>query len=93
MVLSYTVALFFAIVLAHARLRGQFPDVGILYIEWYYFVAYLAVLGVTINAIVYAAHLGGGFIHFRENLIPRVAYWPMNTTFLFIVTWLSFYGD
>ncbi len=92
-VLSYTVALFFAIVLAHARLRGQFPDAGILYIEWYYFVAYMAVLGVTINAILYAAHLGGGYIHFRENLIPRVSYWPMNTFFLFVVTWISFWGE
>ena len=92
-VLSYTVALFFAIVLAHARLRGQFPDVGILYLEWYYFVAYLAVLGVTINAILYAAHLGGGLIHFRENLIPRFAYWPMNTFFLFVITWISFWGE
>ena len=92
-VMAYTVSLFFAIVLAHARLRGQFPDAGVLYLEWYYFVAYLAVLGVTINAISYAAHVGGGFIHFRENLIPRVSYWPINTGFLFAVTWLSFYGE
>lgn len=92
-VMAYTVSLFFAIVLAHARLRGQFPDAGILYLEWYYFAAYMAVLGVTINAIAYAAHVGGGFIHFRENLVVRAAYWPFNTGFLFAVTLLSFYGE
>ena len=92
-VMSYTVGLFFAIILAHARLRGEFPDVGVLYLEWFYFAAYLAVLGVTINAIAYAAHVGGGFFHFRENLIPRVSYWPINSGFLFVVTWLSFYGE
>jgi len=92
-VMSYTVGLFFAIILAHARLRGDFPDAGVLYLEWYYFAAYLAVLGVTINAILYAAHIGGPLIHFRENIIPRVSYWPVNGAFLFIVTWISFFGE
>jgi hypothetical protein len=52
---------------------------------------YFSIVGVSLNALLYASHLGGGFIHFRDNLIPRVMYWPLITGALFAVTWIAFY--
>lgn len=90
-VVAYSGALLFAVILAHARLRGQFPDAGVLYLEFYYFVVYVAIFAVTLNALMFAAHRGGGFIHFRENLLPRVMFWPLITGYGFIITFLTFY--
>ena len=48
---------------------------------------------VSLGAVVlgFAAHRGGWLIHFRDNLIPRVAFWPLVTLFLFTVTFVTFY--
>ena len=90
-VVAYSGALLFAVILAHARLRGQFPDAGVLYLEFYYFIVYVAIFTVTVNALVFAAHRGGGLVHFRENLLPRVMFWPLITGYGFIITFLTFY--
>ncbi len=91
MVLAYTSALFFAVILAHSRLRNEIPADGILYLEYFYFAAYFAILAVTMNVLGFAAHRGGWIIHYRDNLIPRIAYWPLVTLFLFAVTFVTFY--
>ena len=90
-VVSYTGALLFAVILAHSRLRGEIPAAGLLYLEYFFFVVYFAIVAVSMNTLLYASHLGGGFIHFRDNLIPRVMYWPLITGALFAVTWIAFY--
>lgn len=89
-VMSYTAALLFALILAHSRLRDEVPASGLLYLEYFYFVMYFAIVAVSVNALLYASHLGGGFVHFRDNLIPRVLYWPLISGPLFAVTWVVF---
>lgn len=91
MVLGYTSALLFAVILAHSRLRTEIPADGILYLEFFYFAAYFSILAVTMNVLAFASHRGGWLIHFRDNLIPRVAFWPLLTLFLFTVSFVSFY--
>lgn len=91
MVLGYTSALLFAVILAHSRLRTEIPADGILYLEFFYFAAYFAILAVTMNVLGFAAHRGGWIVHFRDNLIPRIAYWPLVTMFLFGVSVVTFY--
>lgn len=90
-VMAYSGALLFAVILAHARLRGQFPDAGLLYLEFLYFVVYVAIFAVSLNALAFAAHRGGPLVHFRENLLPRVMFWPIVTGYGFVTAWLTFY--
>lgn len=89
--IAYTGALLFTVIAAHARLRSQFPDAGLLYLEYFYFVAYLAIIAIALNALAFAAHRGGGLVHYRDNLLPRVAFWPLITGYLFTVTFLTFH--
>ncbi len=90
-VLAYCGALLFAIILAQSRLRSELPVQGLIYLEYYYLVGYLAILAVSVNAILFAANLGGPLIHARDNLIPRVIYWPAITGIMLLITWVVFY--
>jgi hypothetical protein len=69
-------ALFFALLLAHQQLREQFENV--VYFDWFYFLAYLVLLGVAVNAVLVATPKLSQrlFFRFGDNLIPQLLYWP-----------------
>jgi len=74
----------------HVRIRNQFADSGLTYIEYSYLIMYLIILLCTANSFFFAF---GKFhylkiIHYRNNLIPKLAYWPLIMGIMTIVTWL-----
>lgn len=75
-VMATLAALFFAVLIAHQQLRNQFKD--IVYFDSFYFLIYLVILGVAINAILVASPVTGRrtFFSFGDNLIPQLLYWP-----------------
>ncbi len=72
-------ALFFVVLLAHIQLREQFAGSGVVYIEWFYFMMYLVLLGVAVNTYLVSAswstHLRA--VAYGDNLIAKVTYWPV----------------
>lgn len=86
-------ALLFVVILAHIDLRRQFESVGLVYLEYFYLIAYVAVLGVSLDVYLFSAARGGRFIDFLrrdDNRFPKLAFWPCVLIFLAIVTAVVF---
>jgi hypothetical protein len=89
-VLAYTAALFFVVIVSHVNLRQQISASGILYLGWFYFLTYLAILLVSINAVVFILTGERGLIQREDNLISKLLYWPVLTFALLIITIVVF---
>lgn len=84
-------ALFFVILIAHVQLREELSSNSIVYLEFFYFVSYIVLLMVTINSILFSANVAMPLIQYRNNLIPKVLYWPFIVAVLFLCTALTFW--
>lgn len=74
-ILRASVALLFPALIAQVNLRTKIGATDIIYIEYFYFVLYTAIIGVAANALLFT--LGGrGIAQVRDNLIPKLLFWP-----------------
>lgn len=69
-------ALFFVVIFDHSALRDDLATTKPFYLEYFYFVMYVALVGVCGNAILFAMGRGRA-VRFRDNLIPKVLFWPL----------------
>ena len=53
-VLSICAAFFFTVVIAHVTLRSNLASETLVYIEYFYFILYLSLLSVSLNAMLFA---------------------------------------
>jgi len=83
-------AVFFIILLAHIQVRSQFTDSGLVYIEYFYLIMYLAIILCAANLYVFSLRKFKylDFIHYQDNLIPKLAYWPVILWMMAMATWL-----
>jgi hypothetical protein len=88
---SGAAAVFFVISYQHITLRNALASPRLIYLEYFYFTTYLALLAVMLNGILFARSDGGPILEFRDNLVPKIAYWPTVMTFLFVLTLWVFY--
>ncbi len=81
-------ALFFVVMLAHIQLREQFPGSGIVYIEYFYILMYALLVVATANTYLFSTNTGNWFkiIHYNDNIIAKVAYWPVVLSCLIFIT-------
>jgi hypothetical protein len=90
---SYAAALFFVIVLGHTALREGIAAVKITYLEYLYVLLYALLLLVVIDAFLVVRRPGAVLIHYRNNLIPKLLYWPVAAVALLLATLGTFvYG-
>jgi len=88
-------ALFFVVLLAHIQLREEFSGEGVVYLEQFYFTIYFAILAVTVNEYFFTTRQSGGMfalLHYRDNLIAKVTFWPAILAVLTLVT-LGYFAD
>jgi len=69
-------ALFFVVIFDHSALRDDLATTKPFYLEYFYFVMYLALVGVCGNAIAFAMERGA-VVRFRDNVIPKMLFWPV----------------
>lgn len=79
-------AIFFVVLVSHVQLRNYLSNDAIVYLEYFYLVTYLVILLVSINAILFSWHTDIAWISFRDNLIPKLLYWPLLLGLLFCFT-------
>lgn len=81
-------ALFFVVLLAHVQVRKQFSGSGLVYIEFFYLIMYIVILMTALNAYIFSLGKLKRFnlIYYRDNFIPKVAYWPIVLWMMAIVT-------
>jgi hypothetical protein len=90
-VLAYCAALFFVLILSHAALREDLATHGIIYLEYFYFIMYFAILAVSVNSILLASGTTLTFITYQDNLIAKLLYWPVILGVVFGITLAVFY--
>ncbi|HXW85901.1 MAG TPA: hypothetical protein VEK38_01015 [Candidatus Bathyarchaeia archaeon] len=89
--ISMASGIFFAAIVAHQTFIRSISASGITYFEYFYFVAYLIILLVTINGLLYELGVKMSFITYKNNLIPRVCYWPFVLSIYLGITIYFFY--
>jgi hypothetical protein len=89
-VIGASSALFFVVVLAHVQLRDRLPGAGIVYIEKFYFLLYFAIIAVVASCYLFSTGSRLRLVHHRDNLIPKLAFWPIVLGTMVIITLLTF---
>jgi hypothetical protein len=89
-VLRASVALLFPALVAQVNLRSRIGATEIIYIEYFYFILYVAILAVAANALTFTLR-GSGVSQVRDNLIPKLAFWPAILGACFAVTLVFLY--
>lgn len=84
-------ALFFAVVLSHASLRERIPSENILYMEYLYIVAYIGIVFMVIDAFAVYHKKQWKFITYKDNLLPKLIYWPAILFIMLLCTINAFY--
>lgn len=84
-------ALFFVVLVSHIDIRSSLEAKELIYLEYFYFLAYLAILFVTVNSIIFTWGIPIRFIQYKDNLLPKLYYWPVINALAFAVTVLAFY--
>ncbi|MEC4677792.1 MAG: cache domain-containing protein, partial [Nitrospirota bacterium] len=74
--LASSSALFFVVLISHIDLRGSLAANEIFYMEYFYVVTYATILSISINAILFSWDIKIPFIQYRDNLLPKLFYWP-----------------
>ena len=81
-------ALFFVVMLAHIQLREQFAGSSIVYIEYFYILMYGLLVVATANTFLFSLRPKRwcGLILYEDNIIFKVAYWPVVLACLIMIT-------
>jgi hypothetical protein len=81
-------ALFFIVLLAHIQVRQQFLDSPLVYIEYFYLIMYILILLCALNFYVFSVGTenGSNLILYRDNLIPKVVFWPLLLWMIAVAT-------
>ena len=92
-IISINSALFFVVMLSHVHIRQKFPSEGIVYIEYFYLVMYGLMIAIIINTflLTQTTSLFSKLLSWEDNLIPKVAYWPVTSGVLSLITYLCFF--
>ncbi len=90
-VLAACSGLFFVAIFDHIGVRNSLSASGIIYLEYFYFITYFSILAVSVNSYLYAFHKDLKMISFRENIYPRLYFWPVITGVIYLVTFVVYY--
>ncbi len=88
--LSYSASLLFILAILHIALRNNILSFEITFAEYCYIMMYIMVTLVTINNLLLAKKAPIKFIHYRDNLLPKILYWPLITGFILLLAVLLF---
>jgi hypothetical protein len=88
MVLGACSALFFVILISHIQIRSQFSGTTIVYLETFYYLTYALLIGTTVNTYYFAEEPNRvtAILHYRDNLVPKLLYWPIVLTYSVLVS-------
>ncbi|NEQ71363.1 MAG: hypothetical protein F6K21_38975 [Symploca sp. SIO2D2] len=85
--------LFFVVLLSQVQIREQFAGSPVVYVEFFYPLMYITLLGVSVNSFLFfhsnkENNLVLQWINYEDNLIPKLLYWPLLLGSATIVTTL-----
>jgi hypothetical protein len=89
--LGYSASLFFIAILAQINLRNQIAAPTLIYLEYFYFIVYVMIFLVSVNGIIFITTDRFWVIEYKDNLIPKLLYWPFASLLMLLLTIYSFY--
>ena len=90
-ILGSAAALFFSVLIGHMQLRDQFQVEEVMYLEYFFFVVYVMILGVSLNALLFSAgENDGSWVRRHDNLYMKLSYWPLILGALCAITLWTF---
>lgn len=89
-VIESMAAFFFVLVFSHIDLRKEIVTAELIYIEYFYFVAYFMIILATFNLVMYTKDRSPIF-DFNDNQIFKAIYFPMFFLFILMITLMKFY--
>jgi hypothetical protein len=90
-ILNICAAMFFVIAFNHVDIRRKIAAEQVFYLEYFYFLIYLAILLISINSVLFSIDAKINLIQHRENLLPKLLFWPFLLGMLFVVSVVTFY--
>ncbi len=88
--LTYSASLLFVLTITHIALRREIQTPDITFIEYCYILMYIFTVFVVINNIFVIQKVDWKFIQYRNNLIPKLFFWPSLTLCIMILTIVMF---
>ncbi|MDP1666287.1 MAG: cache domain-containing protein [Methylobacter sp.] len=85
-VLGINAGLLFSVALWHSGLRTSLSSTGVTYFETYYFVCYFIISLVCINSVLLACRYELSILHYRNNLLPKLTFFPLVSGITFVIT-------
>ena len=82
--LRTVIPLFFSLIVAQFNVRNRIAASGVLDLEWFYFVLYVATLAVSALALRFAVG-GSGIWHAGDHRLPKLAFWPLILAAFYLI--------
>ena len=81
-VIEVCAGLFFVVLLSQVQIREEFAGSRIVYLEFFYPLMYINLLGVSVNSYIFSRintenNLVLKWINYEDNIIPKLIYWPV----------------
>jgi hypothetical protein len=89
-VIAACAGFFLVVIFLHIALRRSIAARDIFYLEYFYFVTYAMILYVTVNYVLFTK-TALRFVHYRDNFVAKIAFWPLSQLALLIATMVVFY--
>ena len=89
-VIAACAGFFLVAILLHIALRRDLAARDIFYLEYFYFVTYAMILYVAVNYVLFTKTTIR-LIHYRDDFIAKVSFWPVSQLALLIFTLMAFY--
>lgn len=78
-------------IVAHAALRDEIKPPGLVYLEFYYVLTYLVIVGVVLNSVLLAGRPDSMLFRKHDNFWARLLFWPVTLSVVVIFTVLMFH--
>jgi len=89
-VIAACAGFFLVAILLHIALRRDLAARDIFYLEYFYFVTYAMILYVAVNYVLFTK-TAIRLVHYRDNFIAKVVFWPISQFALLLFTLMAFY--
>ncbi|HLP58690.1 MAG TPA: hypothetical protein VK186_07675 [Candidatus Deferrimicrobium sp.] len=90
-ILATAAGLFFSVLIAHSQLRNTIKVDYLIYLDYFYLILYPLILLLLLNAFMINSDKRNVFFQFRDNLLPKLLFWPVIMLFLFVLTVITVY--
>ncbi|MBU2916003.1 PDC sensor domain-containing protein [Reichenbachiella agariperforans] len=83
---------FFVLLVAHIDLRRRLSTPEISYMETFYFTMYIMIGLLAVNVVAFAKAKDTNLLAYEDNLIVKLAYWPLLLGSWLVITLATFYN-